>query len=226
VKKISAVSIGALCGLFYLINKMEYFDNIYNETYHYFKKNHDITIAFPILDKLVNILQEDVIQMVNHRLYISYYDMKKGRKVIKHTYKSNEDLIETIKRSCYVPYIIGNNMFYKARYMDGIMPYVFPRSKTKTLYIDLLHHITDMICVKQEQNNFYRMNVGLMDIHLLWLKNREGAFCKFNISNKSYLKRILRNLVENVLFTIFFLLYTLNKIKQRLVASFIQHYCV
>jgi hypothetical protein len=111
------------------------------------------------------------------------------------------------------------------RYLDGIMPYVFPRSKTKMLFIDLLYRIMDMISIKQEQNNFYRLNVGLIDIHLLWLKNQGGVFCNY-ISQKSYLKHILRNIVETTLFYFFYLLYTLNKLKQRFVVSFIQNYCV
>ena len=80
VKRISAVSIGVICGLFYLINKMEYFDQIYRETYFYLKEKNDLQITLKIIDKMIEHLPANVLEIVNHRLYISYYDMQKGRK--------------------------------------------------------------------------------------------------------------------------------------------------
>ena len=258
VHKLSAVSVGTLCGLFYLVNKLELFERLYTKVYDHYKTHFDLLICHPLIDGLASYMPENVLDLVNHRLYISYYDMQKGRKITKHTYACVADLLETIKRSCYVSYVCGAHMFYKGRYIDGIFPHVFdkrsdkqsdkrsdkcndkhsdkrsdkcndkckPKCNTiKNLHIDLTKHLFSMICVKDESNNFYRMNVGLIDMHLLWFKKQQHGFCH-DSTTRIWKVCWMRFFIEYILYRAFLLFFVANKILVRFYTSFMKTYLV
>jgi hypothetical protein len=155
----------------------------------------------------------DICKKVNHKLFITYYNIKKQQKQVKQTYKNSDEIIDTIIRSSFVPILIDGNILYKKKYFDGINPYIFKiESEKKILYLDLFGYdkICNLINVKNEKTNFHRILCGLLDIHNFFIKNASTQMCSYvnnwGIFNHSfsYLKYFFE---KSCIFVIYLFLY-------------------
>lgn len=230
IHKISCCSIGSVCALLYKIHALDLMPELYNIILKQFKETRHFDAFKSCLDKIkeriVTSPGNDFYLKLNNFLYITYYDIKKGKKIIKSKYKNVDDLLDSVYKSCFVPFIANGNMVYKKRYCDGINPYIFPNEfNRKTLYLDLFgsDKIHYMLSVKNEKNNFHRILAGLLDIHLFYIKQTSTQMCSY-VSQwslyQSFCNRFLKWIIER---TIFYMVYIAFYLKKYIPSEFCEH---
>lgn len=197
IHRISTCSASSFVALFYLTNNLELFETkIYNMIVRNFKQNkkyifsdEDIINVFKLIETTlydVNGLTEyEILKKVNYKLYITYFDIKKCKRVVKKKYKSLHDIFETIKKSAHIPFITMNCMLYQNRYMDGWQPFIFTNNanEKKQLFIDLLGRdkIKDCIVLKNNKKNKDKIINGIHDAYSFFHANGkyETAMCGY-----------------------------------------------
>lgn len=218
VERISGVSIGSLMAFLYFSNNLSIISDFYHLIYTTFKKTHNLKIIKQLKKILHGKLSENICKVVDKRLYISYYNVRTGKKHIKKTYKTVDVLINTIVKSCFVPYLIDGNMLYENKYVDGINPHIFKNEQDKKImYVDLFGYdkLFHFFNIKNEKSNEPRMLVGLLDAHNFFIKQQNTSMCSYvdnwNIMHKfSY---CIKMLFEKVCV---FVIITVAHIKQML----------
>lgn len=192
IDKISGASIGSISALLYHINALDIINIIYYYGIQHLKTNSNLDIFNKIFEVLLPLLPSDICETMTNRIYISYYNVKKCKKVIKYKYKSVFEIFETIKRSCFVPKLINGNITWREKYIDGLNPYVFIRSSNKKiLHLDLFGYdkIFYIFSVKNEKTNIHRILTGMLDTHLFFIKKRSTQMCSY-IGERSILYRL------------------------------------
>jgi hypothetical protein len=216
IHRISSCSASSFVALLYLAGHVELFqEKIYEIVIESFKTNKKFIFTELILENIFkmietafyekgNVTESDIIRLVNYKLYITYFDVKRCKRIVKRKYKSVHDIFETIKKSCYIPFITMNDMLYKNRYMDGWQPYIFKTHDhtgnaenniiKKQLFIDLLgkDKIKDSIVLKNNKNSTHKIINGILDTYYFFYNKGmcETAMCSFfnNQSMTSYIK--------------------------------------
>lgn len=213
VDKLSGCSIGSLACVLYTADLLDLTTEIYNMAIDQFKKTTHLEVVDDILSKIRKKLPPDICERMNGRVFITYYDLKKGKKIVKSKYKNKKEIMDVVKRSCFVPYLIDGNYMHKERYVDGIFPYILPKEEGKRiLYLDLLGYdkITHIISVKNEKTNFHRVLSGVLDIHLFYIKQQPTFMCSY-VNEWSFIRQvyhfIIKKILELLLFHIMYLCY-------------------
>ena len=182
VERMSGCSIGSIAGLLYFIDDLDSMANLYNLVYTEFKKTHTLKVIKDIKSIFINKIPQDICAKVKNRFYITYYNIKKNTKLVKYKYKNIDDLINTIVKSCFVPYLIDGKALHENKYLDGISPYIFKTERNKKiLYLDLFgfDKIGNLLNVKNEKTNFHRVLAGLLDIHSFYIKQSSTHMCSY-----------------------------------------------
>jgi len=183
IYRISGCSIGSLAGLLYLSDCCIGFDEFFYDIMHNnLNKKHNLNMLLNLPELLKERLPDNILSLVNKRLFISYHNLKTGLKVTKCVYKTREKLIDTVIRSCYVPFVIDCDILYKKKYMDGITPYIFAfKSERRILYLNILNYnnICQSINIKNEKSNTHRVLSGLIDIHSFYIKQTSTDMCSY-----------------------------------------------
>lgn len=216
VKRISGCSVGSIVAVLYHLNAIHLSENIYNILLDTIKKT-DFLDAFSELFEVLNpLLTDEMCLSMNKRVYITYYNIVTGKRIIKYKYKNKSDIFNAIKRSCFVPFIINGNMVYQKKYIDGINPYIFPiRKDRKIIYMDLLGYgkLTHVISVKNETSNFHRILAGALDIHFYYLRNSSSLMSSC-VNNWSLIEFIyytkIRYFIERIIYYIFYIVFTIH----------------
>ena len=189
IKRISGASVGAYAGLLYLINKL----HVYVEEYEKMKEGFRETLTLEKLEqqlrKLVfNLSDNQFKSLQKKKLYVRFYDINTKECILKNKYKNREDLIETILKSCHMPFLINGKMFYEKdnkQYIDGGMPYIFKdyemKDKRKTLYMTLTRYdkIKSILNVSNEKTIHGRILEGIIDTYNFFLKKRTTDMCSY-----------------------------------------------
>jgi len=214
VDRISASSMGSLIGFLYFIDSLDLAFTLYNTLYQSFKEKCNFNIIKNLKMYLQDRLHDDVCNKVNKKLFIKYNNIKKGNQKVKHFYKNENEIIDTIIRSCFIPYMIDGNLLYKDMYFDGFNPYIFKkRSDRKIILLDLcgIDKVCYMFNVKNEKNNFHRILTGLVDVYMFYIKQTETSMCSYvndwNYFNKIrfYIRQLLEKLICYVIYFIYFM---------------------
>jgi hypothetical protein len=182
IDKISGCSIGSISAFLYLIDGLDTVSEIYETVCKDLREHHHANKVKEIGQLLEEKIPDDICSKINDRLFITYYHVSKKKKIIKSRYKSKEELIDVLIRSCFVPFFIDGNMLYKQKYMDGVNPYLIPREKNKKrLHLDLFGYdkIGYLLNVKNEKSNFHRVLTGLLDIHNFFIKQSSTPMCSY-----------------------------------------------
>jgi len=137
-------------------------------------------------------------------------------------YKDVDEIMNTIVKSCYIPYLIDGEMLYENKYMDGGTPYIFNvEPGKKILYMDLFGYdkIGYLFNVKNENTNYHRILSGLLDIHNFYIKQSDTQMCSYvndwSCTNIGF--NYIKLLIEKVfIYIIYFLIY----VKKRLPCGF------
>jgi len=216
IERISGCSIGSLVALLYYIDSLDLMPKLYEIVNHEFKTKHTLNAIKTLKSHLQERIPHDICSKINNKLYICYYDIKKQKKIVKCNYKNIDDIINTIIKSCYIPFLIDNNMLYKKKYIDGISAYIFKQQNNrKILYMELFTYdkFIYTLNIKNEKTNFHRILSGLLDVHSFFIKKSNTSMCSFvndwNIFNKSAYK--IKLLFEYLFVNTFYLFFYLKK---------------
>ena len=187
INKISTCSASSMLGLLYLINKVDIFvDKLYELSVTSFKKNKCVIFDEESLAVIMNIIKneipDDILVHVNGRLYITYYDVTKCKQIVKSNYKNVTDILNTIKRSCFIPYITMNKFMEDDNYIDGGTPFIFDKVFGKNrLYINLcgMDKVIDSIVIKNDKVVTHRILGGVLDIHNFFFRCKKTSMCSY-----------------------------------------------
>jgi hypothetical protein len=216
IERISGCSVGSIVAFLYYIDSLDIMSNLYNIVTNNFKKNYRLTVIKELKKYLSDRIPKDICKKINKKLYICYNNIKKSKKKIKFVYKNVDDLINTIIKSCFVPYLIDGEILYENKYIDGINPYIFDKEKDKKiLYLDLFGYdkIGNLLNVKNEKTNYHRVLSGLLDIHCFYIKQSNTQMCSYvndwSITNISF--NYIKIIIERVfIYMTYFAIYIKN----------------
>lgn len=225
IDRISGCSIGAIAGIVYILNSLDLMYDFYELVLKNLKEKHNLSIIHDLKRILASRIPPNICDLVNNKLYISFYNVKKGKKIVKSTYKNVDDLFETIYKSSFFPFLIDGNLLYKKKYMDGINPFVFKsQPNKKILYLDLFGYdkVAYILNIKNEKNNFHRILNGLLDIHSFFIKQSNTAMCSFkedwSLLNKAH--HFNKHFIEK---TIIITIYIINSVSYSLPSGIHHH---
>lgn len=227
IERISGCSIGSIVAFLYYIDALDLMSNLYDTVTNDFKKHYKLLFLKEIKKHFSERIPEDVCKKVNGKLYICYNNIKKGTKRVKSHYKDVDELLNTIIKSSFVPYLIDGEILYENKCIDGINPYIFDKENNKKiLYLDLFGYdkIGNLLNVKNEKTNYHRILSGLLDIHSFYIKQSNTQMCSYvndwSINNITfnYIKIIIEKFC--IYFT-YFLIYIKTKIPQEFENTFI-----
>ena len=164
---------------------------------------------------------KNLLENVNNRLFISYNNIKTGEKRVKSTYKSVDDIINSVIKSSYVPYLIDGNLLYENKYIDGIVPFIFKERENKILYLDLYgsDKVGYLFNVKNEKTNFHRILSGLLDIHAFFIKGSNTSMCSY-VNDWNYGLQAFNNLKLVFEKVCIYIIYCIIYIKTRIPEEF------
>ena len=182
VHRVSGSSVGALFGCLYCLNKI----HLIESTYSVMRKNFNNTIhldkAFAIFEKEISKLDKKAYKLLNNKLHINYIDIEQKKEVVVSTYTSNDDLIDKLRRSTFIPIITNDELTYK-NCTDATCPYIFPERivENKILFIDLwkIGNFKTMINTFYDKNIVGRTIGGIIDTHDFFLKNKPSKMCSY-----------------------------------------------
>lgn len=244
INRISGCSIGSIAAFLYYIDGLDLMSSLYETINIDFRKTHNLHIIKKLKQYLEKSIPANICELVNNKLYISYNNIKRGTKIIKSTYKNTDEIINTIIKSCYIPFLIDGNVLYENKYVDGFNPYIFKvEPNKKILYLDLFGYdkIGNLLNVKNEKTNFHRILSGLLDIHLFFIKQSNTQLCSYvndwSIINNGFcsLKHIIERLFIYVIYVIMLIPNDISdtilgkissKIGQDIFIILLEHYCL
>jgi len=204
INRISGCSIGSIAAFLYFIDSLDLMSQLYIIANKEFKETHQLKTVKEIKQYLTQHIPNDICEKVNDKFFITYYNIKKGEKKIKSKFKNVDEIIDTIIKSCFIPYLIDGNILYQSKYIDGINPFIFNKEpNTKILYLDLFGYdkIGNLLNIKNEKTNYHRILSGMLDIHSFFIKQSNTSMCSYvnewNYINIffNYVKYIIEKLV-------------------------------
>lgn len=251
IHRISGCSISTVAGLLYLTGRLDLWDRLYSCGLDGFKRTGRFAAMSDILKIISDVIGENLYKSVNKRLFMTFYDVKHCKQIVRCTYKSNNDLFECILRSTYIPFIVDKNIVRHGRYIDGQQPYFFKdRKNRKMLCIALVNltnigTITSTINVKNELNSTHRILSGTLDIHSFFMTGTPTQMCCFKDNMPLFVSleyKFKQLLMFACGYFIYVILYMTKRMKTNILSSFtikalrivvedvyrlfIMHYCV
>jgi hypothetical protein len=146
---------------------------------------------------------------ISNRLFISFYDVKKYKKRTVFKYKNREHLIDCLLRSSHIPYLTDRNAKYKDRYIDGIVPFIFPEEKEHQLHKDVLivnmltqDKFMDSIVIKHNKNMYKKLLKGINDANQFFTTGNSDM-CIYQ-KDLTYKNIIERSIFEIIFFVLLF----------------------
>ena len=133
IERLSGCSVGSIVGFLYFIDSLDLMYTLYDLINTEFRQTYNLNLIKELKKHLVDRIPSDICQRVNNRLFITYNNIKKGTKPVKSIYKDVDDIINTIIKSSYIPYLIDGNILYENKSIDGITPFIFKEREKKIL---------------------------------------------------------------------------------------------
>jgi hypothetical protein len=188
IERISGTSVGAYAGFLYLIDQLD----IYIERYEEMKEGFRETLTLTTLkEQLVflmsNISISDFKSLQEDKLFVTFFDINEMQQIVKSKYTDKNDMIDTILKSCHIPFLIDGNLFFKKddkSYMDGGVPFLFDIKDTerkKVLYMSLMKNkkLGGMLNVSREKTIHGRILEGIIDTYNFFLKETTTDMCSY-----------------------------------------------
>ena len=252
IHRFSACSVSTICSLLYIIDRLDLFEEIYKNGLDIFKRDGRLDVLNIIFKIITDVTDQDLYKRLSKRLYMTYYDIRSCRQILRYKYKSNADVFECISRSAHIPFVIDANIARHGRYIDGQQPYFFKERTDcrKMLCVSLITYsnintITSTINVKNENNNIHRVLSGTLDAHTFFMTDIPTQMCCYKHNMPIMIR--LQNKIKQIFVTIVgyfisIIVYLSKQIGDDMMTSFIgkvsravvediyrifiQHYCV
>ena len=217
IHRMSSCSASSLIAFLFLTNNLELFqDKLYEMIVTSFRNNKTFIFTESNFQSITDIIKssfppddETTLKMVNKKLYITYFDVKRRKKIVKKKYKTVMDIFETIKKSSYIPHITMNKLMYRNRYMDGCTPHIFENGKRKQLFINMIgkDKIKDSMILKNDKNGVHKIINGMLDAYYFFFRGCVGTSMCSYVENWSYLTNVKYKLLNMVSLASCYLLY-------------------
>jgi hypothetical protein len=210
------------------MDALDIFPELYNIILKQFKETRQLSAFEKCLGKIRARIDNPakLLSNLNGYVFITYYNIAKGKKIVKSKYKTIDEVLETIYRSCFVPFVVNGNMVRNNKFFDGVNPYILPvEANKKNLYLDLFgsDKINYLLSVKNEKTNFHRILAGLLDIHLFYIKQNTTQMCSY-VNNwslyQTFNNRILKWVIER---SIYYTIYIAYYLKQYIPTELYEH---
>jgi hypothetical protein len=222
IDRISGCSVGAIVAFLYYIDGLDIMPKLYEIINANFRQSYNLKFIKELKKHLGDRIPSNICKKINKKFYICYNNIKKREKHVKHNYKDVDDILNTIVRSCYIPFLIDGNILYENKYVDGINPYIFDKEENKKiLFLDLFGYdkIGNLLNVRNEKSNYHRVLSGLLDIHSFFIKQSNTPMCSYvnewNIINKGF--NYCKFLFEKIfLYIIYFVILIKSKMTKEL----------
>lgn len=227
VNKVSTCSASSMIGLLFIVDKLDIFiEKMYELLVGSFKRNRNVIFdeeSLSIIIKIIeDVLPDDVISRINSRLYITYYDVTKCEQIVKSSFEDVSDIIRTIRRSCFIPYITMDKLMEENRYIDGGTPYIFNKEfGVNRIYINLcgMDKIMDAMVIKKDRIVMHRILGGILDIHNFFFKCKKTSMCCY-VEDWGVVRMIEFKMLEWRLYTICVILYVIIKVRDDIVYKY------
>lgn len=227
INKISTCSASSIMGLLFMVDKVDIFiEKMYELLVSSFKKNRNVIFDEESLSSIISLIEselpENVISRINGRLYITYYDVVECRQVVKSNYEDVSDIIRTIRRSCFIPYITMDKFMEENRYIDGGTPYIFDKEfGVNRLYINLcgMDKIMDALVIKRDKIVMHRILGGVLDIHNFFFKRKNTSMCCY-VEDWGVVRMVEFKMLEWRLYTICVIIYVVTKVRDEIVYKY------
>ncbi len=226
VNKISSVSIGTLMALWYILDNPEInMNEKFSTMSNHFKNNLNLSIFHESVEEFVMTnMPSDDMSKVNGRLYISYFDLEESKRKTVNTYNNRQELINSIIRSCHVPYIVNGELAYDDRYTDGITPHLFSCSECDSIFVKLFtcDKFFRMFTTGTEVNINHRLINGVADANDFFTRG-SSDMCSY-VSEWMKIERVLFSCREVFYIIILFILIKFTKMQYGKVSFSIDNY--
>jgi hypothetical protein len=220
IHKMSSCSASSLIAFLFLTNNLELFqEKLYDMAVSSFRCNKTFIFTKSTIQILIDNVKQSlppdekyILKTINKKLYITYFDVKLRRKIVKKKYKSIKDVFETIKKSCHIPHITMNKLLYRNRYMDGCTPHIFESGKRKQLYISMFgkDKIKESLILKNNKNGLHKIMNGILDAYYFFFKGcAETSMCSY-VDNWSYFKNIKYKMIHILSFMLCYFIFFYN----------------
>ena len=182
IHRISGSSVGALVGCLYLLNKIDKIKINYSKIRTEFNNSIQLSSILHVIENEIKNMNKDAYKLLNKKLYINYIDIDKKKEIVVNEFTSNEDLMDKLQKSTFIPVITNDELTYK-NCVDATCPYIFSEriEGNKILFIDLwkIGNIKTMINTFYDTNMVSRTVGGIMDTHEFFLKNKPSKMCSY-----------------------------------------------
>ena len=215
IERISGCSVGSIVGFLYFIDSLDLMPKLYDLINKEFRQTYNLNLIKELKKHLSERIPNDICERVNRKLFITYNNIKKGTKPVKSVYKNVDDIINTIIKSSYIPYLIDGNILYENKYIDGITPFIFKEREKKILYLDLFgsDKLGNLLNVKNEKSNYHRILSGLLDIHRFFIKQSNTPMCSY-VNDWTYSNicfNYIKTLIEKICIYLIYVLIFIKK---------------
>ena len=165
IEKVSGCSAGAGVAMNFLAGDFTYTEQLFEKTTACIRDTHQLGVLHSLIhDNVYYLFDNDTtaLDILQDRLFISYYDVDERKHKVVSTYNSRDDLVEYLIRTTFVPYLINGESRHKNKYIDGISPHIFS-NKYPNLFIKLLTNGRAARCLmtKSEENPHHRIMAGV-----------------------------------------------------------------
>ncbi len=202
IERISGCSVGSIVGFLYFIDSLDLMPKLYDLINREFRQTYNLNLIKELKKHLLNRIPDDICKIINDRLYITYNNIKKNTKPVKKNYKDVDDIINTIIKSSYIPYLIDGNILHENKFIDGITPFIFKERENRILHLDLFgsDKLGNLLNVRNEKTNHHRILSGLLDIHSFFIKKTNTSMCSY-INDWTYYNTFynyIKTLIEKI----------------------------
>jgi hypothetical protein len=215
IERISGCSVGSIVGFLYFIDGLDLMPTLYDLINKEFRQTYNLNLIKELKKHLSERIPNDICDRVNRKLFITYNNIKKGTKPVKLVYKNIDDIINTIIKSSYIPYLIDGHILHENKYIDGITPFIFKEREKKILYLDLFgsDKLGNLLNVKNEKSNYHRILSGLLDIHSFFIKQSNTPMCSY-VNDWTYSNicfNYIKTLIEKICIYLIYVLIFIKK---------------
>lgn len=187
VDKISGCSVGAILGYMYLTDTLEYLPVYYDHMIKMSRKNLNLKTVHNIIK--LHVRSSDY-KKVNNKLFITYNNTKTLKHKIISKYNSENEVIESLIKTSYLPFFIDGKLEYKNKYCDGLSPFIFNKTDNNTIFISLIKipFLKHSIYTNNDRDIWPKFFDGVEDINLFFKNDmNKTKYCslldKWNIQD-------------------------------------------